>query len=371
MITKINFTEGTFIASKDKFGYQEVLDDFDCCKKIRIMTYNISKEEDILIEKLLGLKEDVDIEIITNIPARFEFYYNSAKGQYMRNTARTNIKTYLTKLNPDNFSARMIPFFNFNNHCKIVGTENIVYIGSQNFSEESQKNYETGVIIKDKIFIENLYSTFFEHLKEESIPYFDESYDELRLFCISILTRINNHYNHIKNSMFIYHENIDEWIFIDNETKFSVNDFYELKYDLIELKHIKTLIENLDVDEYELEEVVQRLHDIFSSINSTNPIHLLSDQGPFYNYVKYNYDDVFWECFNEYSLEAYDEYLGEYQEKAMNDASNILTDLLEEAKEDVYLIFNSLERLITHLKEINVILEKYSHKAVNNKIDNT
>ncbi|MED1490850.1 hypothetical protein [Bacillus smithii] len=70
-------------------------------------------------------------------------------------------------------------------------------------------------------------------------------------------------------------------------------------------------------------------------------------------------------------MEAYDEYLSEYQETAMNDASNILTNLLEEAREDVYLIFNSLEQLIKHLEEINVILEKYSHKAVNNKIDNT
>ncbi|MEK4884816.1 hypothetical protein NST81_08960 [Bacillus sp. FSL W8-0223] len=51
-------------------------------------------------------------------------------------------------------------------------------------------------------------------------------------------------------------------------------------------------------------------------------------------------------------MEAYDEYLSEYQEKAMNDASNILTDLLEEAREDVYLIFNSLEQLIKPLKVI-------------------
>ncbi len=47
--------------------------------------------------------------------------------------------------------------------------------------------------------------------------------------------------------MFIYHEKIDQWIFNDDETKFSVNDFYKLEYDLLELEQIKTLIENLDV----------------------------------------------------------------------------------------------------------------------------
>jgi len=51
--------------------------------------------------------------------------------------------------------------------------------------------------------------------------------------------------------MFIYHEKIDQWIFNDDETKFSVNDFYKLEYDLLELEQIKTLIENLDVVHWE------------------------------------------------------------------------------------------------------------------------
>lgn len=38
-------------------------------------------------------------------------------------------------------------------YAKIVGTENIVYIGSANFSNESKNNIESGLIIEDKEFI--------------------------------------------------------------------------------------------------------------------------------------------------------------------------------------------------------------------------
>ena len=49
--------------------------------------------------------------------------------------------------NLDDVYSKAMPFFNFSNHAKIVGTENIVYIGSANFSNESKNNIESGIII--------------------------------------------------------------------------------------------------------------------------------------------------------------------------------------------------------------------------------
>ena len=89
--------------SKDKFGYQEVLDDFKNAKKIRIVTFNVTNSpKDKLFEQLKDL-EDVDIQFITNIPSRLEWYATSSKGEYLKKTAKNTIEIYLDKLNPKNF----------------------------------------------------------------------------------------------------------------------------------------------------------------------------------------------------------------------------------------------------------------------------
>lgn len=162
---EISFEKGKFVYCPGGFNYQEVLDDFKRAKKVRIITYNISGtgNTDPLLEQIKKLGEDVDVQIITNIPSRFETYYSSAAGEAMRSRAKHNIEVYLKKLNPESFPTAFSISFNFFNHAKIIGTENIVYIGSANFSNESKQNIETGVIIEDSAFIvENIvHITFF------------------------------------------------------------------------------------------------------------------------------------------------------------------------------------------------------------------
>lgn len=63
-------------------------------------------------------------------------------------------------------SAGFSAFFNLHNHAKIIVTENIVYIGSANFSNESAKSIETGVIIEDR--------DFFAEIVKDSLSYYDE-----------------------------------------------------------------------------------------------------------------------------------------------------------------------------------------------------
>ncbi len=173
-----------------------------------------------------------------------ERYYNSDAGNHMRMTERRNINVYVSKLNPENFQNGFVPFFNVHNHAKIIGTEDIVYIGSANFSNESANNIETGVIIEDKVFIQKLYSEFFDHakiigtedivyigsanfsnesannietgviiedkvfiqklyseffdtVKNESLSYYDESFSAFSLFVLSLYAKFEHHYNKI------------------------------------------------------------------------------------------------------------------------------------------------------------------------------
>lgn len=81
-------------------------------------------------------------------------YYGTNAGHNMCSTASSNIEIYISILNPDNFPGQFTPYFNFHNHAKLIGTENIVYIGSANYSNESADSIDTGVMIEDKDFIQ-------------------------------------------------------------------------------------------------------------------------------------------------------------------------------------------------------------------------
>ncbi|MBU3072531.1 phospholipase D-like domain-containing protein [Clostridium estertheticum] len=368
---KLDFKDGTFISSKDSLGYQDVLDDFKSANIIRIVTFNISKnlKDDKLFDMLLSLDESIDVQIITNIPSRFGWYATSSAGKYLKRTASTNIDTYIKKLNPDDFNSNIIPFFNFNNHAKIIGTENVVYIGSANFSNESAKNYETGILIRDKEFINELYKTFFENLKEESIPYFTDEFNRLRLAMLSILTRLVNHYNYIIDTLFVFSKYLNKYISSDDETTFSEDDLYELLYDLNELEEIGRLIEEIDCDKYKLEESVIEITDIYNTMNINYLLGLIGIDSPFYNYLMFSFQNTFDDCFEDYAGEAYDEYLEYYIDKASDDAREILSDLCENAEKDK--IKTEMESVIAGIKQINLIISENASKAINVDIDNT
>lgn len=369
----INFKDGTFVSSKDLLGYQEVIDDFKNSKTIRIITYNLSRssKDDKLFERLLALESDIDVQIITNIPSRFPEYYKTSAGEYLRRTASTNIDTYLKKLNPNDFKAKIHPFFNFNNHAKIIGTENIVYIGSANFSNESAKNYEAGILIRDKEFIAKLYKSFFENLKKDSVPYFDDDFNKLRLFTVSILTRLINHYNYILDEIFIYSKRMDNFVFIHDETRFSVNDLFELMHDLYELEEIEALIENIDCENYNLKNAVNNLLELFEQMNIKYLQDLIEIDSPFYDYISYTFQNTFDNRFKEYCGVAYDENLEYYIEKASDEARDILTDLCTAAEKDINDIKLEMEKIIEIIKKIIIVINDNASNAININIDNT
>lgn len=370
MKTVLEFKGGQFIYSIDDLGYQEVLDDFQNAQSIKIVTYNISKSktDDKLFEKLKNLKEDTQIELITNIPSRFEWYYTSKAGDYLRKTAKTNINAYINKLNPNDFD-NIIPYFNFNNHSKIIGTENIVYIGSANFSNESSKNYETGVIIKDKIFIQKLFVEVLEDLKANSIPYFEDNYFRLRLFVTSILFRLNNHYEYFISALFHQRDNV--FVFIYDETPFSYSDQLELLHDIYELEEISALLEEIEIDDKISNEERDEFQELFSNINIKRMIDIIDVDTSFYQYINFDIESRTRDCLEDYSAVAFDEELDYYVEKALDDAKDMFSDLCDEVGTEIHEFKELLESAILYLQDILVQLLELSDYAINKNIDNT
>ncbi|POR29277.1 phospholipase D-like domain-containing protein [Paenibacillus polymyxa] len=369
MIEEFQTSDIRFVLSKDELGYKEVLMDFANAKKIRIVTYNISmsSKDDKLFELIGELGEDLDVELITNIPSRFETYYDSPRGKTMKNNASKNIATYISKLNPSNFSTELVTFFNFSNHAKIIGTENVVYIGSSNFSNESSNNYESGFLSKDKTFINYLYEVVFKILKEESVPYYKDDFNNLRLFIISLLSRLNNHYRLIKKKMFY-----DGDAFITEETAFDVNELLNLLSDVEELSYITNLVDDLETEEKDIKEKLDEMRELCESIQHGEIEDILQIDGNIYNYVAYSHEGAFWDFFENYSLEADTERLEHYVEIATDEANEMLENLCSEAEEDVYILRKLLGNTIELLKELLENLKSYAQFAINkDEIDNT
>lgn len=84
---ELGFDGGRFVSHPGELNYKEVLEDFPNAKIIRILTYNISKNQrqDALLDALKNTSATV--QIITNVPSRMPQYYNSEAGDSMRNTA--------------------------------------------------------------------------------------------------------------------------------------------------------------------------------------------------------------------------------------------------------------------------------------------
>jgi phosphatidylserine/phosphatidylglycerophosphate/cardiolipin synthase-like enzyme len=169
MESKVSFSEidcgsSTIVLSKGISAFQTVIDDFPNAERVTVVTYSISTTDRKLLDALseAGAKAC----IICNIPKRFERYF----GNTVRASAKSQIKNYLELLDPTRFQTVFETFFSFRNHAKIVMTENVAYIGSANFSSESQHNWECGIITVDANAIAQLEMAV-EQIKADSIRY--------------------------------------------------------------------------------------------------------------------------------------------------------------------------------------------------------
>lgn len=364
------FSNGKFVCSKEEFCYKEVVEDFTHAKRIGIITYNIStKDKDFLLKQLEQVDSECKIEIITNIPNRFETYYNSRLGHTYKEKARTNINTYLKKLNPENYDVKIETYFNFDNHMKIIVTDNVAYIGSANYSNESENNFEAGTITKDKEFIKYLFKEFFEEIKEESTPYYYNEYSELKIGLLRYINMVESHAEYFKYS-FIELDPEGVECFSVEDTRYSLEDLDELQFILDEWNGLEALIDNMDSEIENKEDEILEIRNIYESID-TSFLREILDDSTFYEYAESDSQKLFEQQFEKYSLEAYDEYLDHYTEKALEDVQEIIGELGSNSLALIKSSISKFEKYIDDLEDFMGKVDDLSEEMVDERIDNT
>ena len=379
MIFPISISDSQAAFSKGECIYQCVLDDFRNSSFVGIMTYNISsKPNSNLLEALKNsCKNGTNAVIITNIPKRFSSHF----GPQYAIAAKDKIKFYMQQLKPEDYGMRLSPYFTFHNHAKIVMTDNIVYWGSSNFSDESIGNFECGTVSTDRNLITYLKETLFPDVQKKSIPYFKHNFavaianlDGLIPACRAARQRLfdaayepQSGYKTGSEESWLY-RTTDSGItvhllrgFISFFSKF--DDALDVIYEIIdayveydELPHDVELLQSL------LGEYKQKFDSFYNSISALfNDLEQVAQ-----------YDVSVEACYRierEYGMEAYDEYLDYFAEKAMNEASEEYTRLIEDSEYTVIDALDSLDSMIQYFEQLKIALKGLLE--INPKIDNT
>lgn len=166
----IIFGKNNILESKE-YQFNDVLKDAKSSKILRIVLYNISSSSyNELLEEIYKLEGIEDGKIIINIPS----FKKNREGKYYvdnKEKRKKDLEHYLSKFDKNNFKSNFDIKCSFDNHSKIYGTENILYLGSQNFTQASLDNYEVGVTIKDKEIIKSFYEVSFEEIWNHSFSF--------------------------------------------------------------------------------------------------------------------------------------------------------------------------------------------------------
>ena len=152
--------------NKDTFQYQDVLDDFSNAHEIRIATYSFTfmytnKEIPMydILSNPLGLLNDLrDDQSVWMVICPEASRSKDNKNLSYDSNAKELKETLDNMKLPANFHIA----FSESNHAKIISTENIAYVGSANFTQGSMKNFEAGVIIRNKGIVKGINSSFQE-----------------------------------------------------------------------------------------------------------------------------------------------------------------------------------------------------------------
>lgn len=361
-----------FVYSKNELGYQEVLDNFEKASEITIITYNISEKKNALVDALRKVGEHCIINVITNIPSRWETYY----GDTFRNKARKKINLYLSKLSSDSLGINSKVFFDFSNHGKIVMTDCIVYVGSANYSEESANNTEFGFISRDKDFIDYINSEVLPDVQASAIPYYEYDYTALLLEASVALSAVYNIKNELYEEVYRLHDDVDgEWYYyVEHEATLTVATLDKVVQIVYEACKVASdiydaidIITNGDEDEtIAVNDVYEELLNLYSKIEKIRTYDTLIELSEFDSeeYINQQLQE-------EYAMEAYEDNLEKCIECASDEAMSVVWDLTQAAKEDIDKLIVEVKKFCEIYSSLIENLRARKIKKVCPKIDNT
>lgn len=186
-----------FVGTKGTDGFAEVVDDFSNAKEVRILTYSKigsgNNKYDLKLKDLRTLGPDTELQIIVALPGlknqKTDGHYNS--NRYREDSIVEELGKIKNQIDISQFSCKDVEIYVcFKNHAKLIGTENILYIGSANYSDYSFRNYEAGMVIKDKAVIREIYDRYFDEIV--AVRYHADGYDTIRLIVLSIAENLEN-----------------------------------------------------------------------------------------------------------------------------------------------------------------------------------
>lgn len=379
MIKSISISDSRAVFGKNEYTYQCVLDDFNNTEFIGVMTFNISPKADSCLLKALkdACMNGANAVIITNIPKRFPSYW---KPEYAI-AAKDMIDLYKRQLNPLDYGMRLSPHFTFHNHAKIVMTDNIIYWGSSNFSDESSGNLECGTISTDKELIKFLKGSLFPEVQSKSVPYYKYNFAVAIANLQSLIPACKAARQSLFDAAFEpwadYDTNFEEvWIYRTTDSGVTTRFLREFIEFFSQFDDALNVIDDI-IDEYweldELPDQVVMLKSLFEeykytydSFNDTIS-SLFNDLEPM---AQYNVsDEACKKIINDYGMEAYDEKLDYYAEKAMNEAAAEYGELIETSEQTVRNALESLDSIIQYFEQLNTSLHQLLE--INSKIDNT
>lgn len=364
--------QAKFIYSKDELGYQEILDDMKNASEITVITYNISERQTFLMNCIKAARPDCSIIIVTNIPNRWESYY---RGNY-RELAKKKINVYMTKLSPENLGEKASVFFNFKNHGKIIMTDNVAYVGSSNYSEESKNNSEFGCIFRDNDFIAFLKSEVLPEIERSSVPYFEYNYTGLVLEANMVLSAIFNLYNELHEETYALHDDIDgEWFYyiehedsLGTKTLEAINEVLDsankIASDIYDAVNVITGSDDDDLDE--INELYEKLLDLSKTVENVSESDEISELSKFgyNNYIEHLLQ-------TDYAMEAYDDNLENCIDRASSEADTLLMELCNNARNSIDELLKLIKKYQEDLTELIDCFSQYDIKKVNPSIDNT
>jgi len=370
---------GHAVFGKGEFTYQPVLDDFQNAKFIGIMTFNISPQADSTLLGALksACSNGTNAIIITNIPQRYLSYY---KPEYAI-AAKDKIELYLNQLNPKNYGMRLNPYFTFKNHAKIIMTENIVYWGSSNFSDESSGNFECGTISSDKELIGYLKDSLFPDVQQKSVPYYKYNFAVAIANLDSLIPACKIARQHLFDAAFMpwadYDTNFEEkWIYRTTDSGATIEFLQGFMRFFSKFEDALNVVDDI-IDEYweldELPEPVGTLKTLFEEYKSTYESFYETISSLFEDLkdlARYDVsDEACRKIVNDYGMEAYDEQLDYYAEKAMDEASNEYEELIKNSESTIRDALDYLDCIISYFMELNSHLHQLLE--IDPRIDNT
>ena len=379
MMQSISISDSRAVFGKNECTYQCVLDDFKNAKFIGIMTYNISPKADSKLLKSLkeACMNGTNAVIITNIPKRFPLYF----GTRYAIAAKDMINLYKRQLNPHDYGMRLNPYFTFHNHAKVVMTDNIVYWGSGNFSDESSGNFECGTISTDRELIKYLKDSLFPDVQSKSVSYYKYNFAEAIANLESLILACRTARQSLFDAAFEpwadYDTNFEEkWLYRKTDSGVTVKFLREFTSFFSQFDDALNVIDDI-IDEYwELDELpdqvevlkgllveYKRTYDSFNDTISS----LFEDLEQMAQYDVS--DEACRKIVNDYGMEAYDEEFDYYAEKAMNEAAEEYEELIESSEQTVRDALDNLDSMVWYFEQLKTSL--YQLLEVNSKIDNT